>query len=187
MVVTCTHEHIIALNANTGEKVWSHPQKNNRNIHPNIPVYSDGLIFSTTGYKGGAMLLQLKDGGKAVEQVWKNDEMDNQMGSAVRIDNCVYASGHDNRYWFCVDWKTGETRYKESNMGECNVISADGMLYVYSTNGNMYFIKPDPDKLEIVSSFKAPLGEGPHWAHPVIHKGVLYVRHGDALMAFKVK
>ena len=26
-----------------------------------------------------------------------------------------------------------------------------------------------------------------HWAHPVIYQGVLYIRHGDTLMAFKVK
>ena len=187
MVVTCMHEHIIAFNANTGEKLWSFPQKNQRDIHPNIPIYSNGMIFSTTGYRGGAMLLRLKDGGKAVEQVWKNDEMDNQMGSAIRIGNYAYASGHNNKFWFCVDYKTGETKYKIADMGECNVISADGMLYVYSTNGNMYLIKPNPDKFEIVSSFKVSFGDGEHWAHTVIHEGVLYIRHGNALMAYKVK
>ena len=187
MVVTCTHEHIIAFNADTGEKLWSFPQKNFRNIHPNIPIYSDGMIFSTTGYKGGAMLLRLKDGGKAVEQVWKNDEMDNQMGSAIKIGNYVYTSGHENRYWFCVDWKTGETKYKESDMGECNVISADGMLYVYSTKGEMSLIKPDPNKFDRVSGFKVTLGTDTHWAHPIIHEGVLYIRHGNALLAYKVK
>jgi len=187
MVVTCSHEHIIAFNADTGEKLWSHPQKNQRNIHPNTPIYSDGMIFSTTGYRGGAMLLRLIDGGKAVEQVWKNDEMDNQMGSAIRIDDNVYTSGHGNSFWFCVDWKTGETKYKEKEMGECNVISADGLLYVYSTNGTMYLIKPNPEKLEILGSFKVTLGTGEHWAHNVIHKGILYLRHGDTLMAYNLK
>jgi outer membrane protein assembly factor BamB len=187
MVVTATHEHLIAFNSDTGEMLWSHPQKNNVNVHPNIPVYSDGMIFSTTGYNGGSMLLRLKDAGKAVEQVWRNDEMDNQMGSAIRIDNCVYASGHRNNYWFCVDWKTGETRYKVANSGECNVISADGMLYVYSDKGDMKLVKPNPNEYEPVSSFKVTLGTGPHWAHTVIHNGVLYIRHGDALMAYKVK
>jgi outer membrane protein assembly factor BamB len=187
IVVTAMHEHLIAFNADTGEMLWSFPQKNNVNVHPNIPVYSDGLIFSTTGYNGGAMLLRLKDGGKAVEQVWRNDEMDNQMGSAIRIGDYVYASGHRNNYWFCVDWKTGETKYKVSNSGECNVISADGMLYVYSDKGDMTLVKPNPNEYEPVSSFKVTLGTGPHWAHTVIHNGVLYIRHGDALMAYKVK
>jgi outer membrane protein assembly factor BamB len=188
MVVTNMHQQIIAFNAGTGEKLWSFPQKNAPyNIHPNIPIYSDGLIFSTTGYKGGSLLLRLTNGGKAVEQVWKNTELDNQMGSAVRIGDYVYASGHQNNNWFCVNWKTGETMYKTREVSPANVISADGMLYVYSEKGTMNLIKPNPDKFELISSFKVTLGTAQHWAHPVIHEGVLYIRHGDALMAYKVK
>ena len=187
MVVTCTKEHIIAFNADTGEKLWSFPQKNQRDIHPNVPIYIDGMILSTTGYRGGTVLLRLKNGGKEVEQVWKNEEVDNQMGSMVKIDDYLYASGHTNKYWFCIDWKTGETMYKIDDSGECNVISADGLLYVYSDMGVMRLIKPNPNQYELVSDFKVTLGTGPHWAHPVIHQGVLYLRHGDVLMAYKVK
>ena len=188
IVVTSMLKEIVAYNANTGELIWSHPQENQRNIHPNTPLYIDGMIFSITGYRGGAMLLRLKDGGKAVEQIWKNDEMDNQMGGAIKIGDYVYASGHTNRNWFCVDWKTGETKYKVNEIGECNVISADGMLYCYSDKGGtMNLVKPNPDKFELVSSFKVTLGTGEHWAHPVIHQGVLYLRHGDVLMAYGVR
>jgi outer membrane protein assembly factor BamB len=187
IVVTATFKHLIAFNANTGEKLWSHPQINYRNIHPNTPIYYNGMIFSTTGYKGGSMLLRLKDGGKAVDQVWMNNDLDNQMGGAIKIGDYVYASGHENRYWYCLDWKTGQTKYREGNLDECNVISADGMLYVYSTKGEMHLVKPDPEKFDKVSSFKVTLGDGPHWAHPVINDGVLYLRHGDALMAYQVR
>ena len=188
MVVTAMFQDIVAFNANTGEVVWSHPQKNFRNIHPNTPIYTDGMIFSTTGYKGGAMLLRLKDGGKSVEEVWKNEEMDNQMGGAMKVGDYVYASGHEaGRFWFCVDWKTGKTMYKERVFAQCNVIFADGMLYVYSDNGTMNLVKPNPEKVELVSSFKVTLGTREHWAHPVIHEGVLYLRHGDTLMAYKIK
>ena len=43
------------------------------------------------------------------------------------------------------------------------------------------------DDFTIVSSFKITKGSGPHWTQPVIHKGVLYIRHGEALMAYKIK
>ena len=186
MVVTHTRDHVIAFHANTGAKLWSHQQKNQRDIHPNTPIYHDGMIFSITGYRGGAMLLRLKDGGKAVEQVWKNAEMDNQMGGAIKVGDYVYASGHNHNYWFCVDWKTGETKYKVKELSPCNVIFADGMLYCYSETGVMGLVKPDPNKFDLVSNFKVTLGTGEHWAHPVIHQGVLYIRHGDTLMAYKV-
>jgi hypothetical protein len=67
------------------------------------------------------------------------------------------------------------------------VISADGMLYCYSEKGTMNLVKPNPDKFELVSSFDVKLGTGTHWAHPVINDGVLYIRHGDALMAYQIK
>jgi len=187
MVVTCMMQDIIAFNANTGEVLWSHQQKNDFNVHPNIPIYSDGMIFSLSGYGAGATLLRLKDGGKNVELVWTNKEMDNQMGSAIRIGNYIYAWGHYNKNFFCVDWKTGETKYKILEIGECNMISADGMLYCYSERGTMNLVKHNPNKFELTGSFLVPYGTGAHWAHPVIHDGVLYIRHGDVLMAYKIK
>jgi outer membrane protein assembly factor BamB len=178
---------IAAFNANTGELLWTFPLPSGNDINPNTPLYVDGMIFSITGYRGGAWLLRLKDGGKAVELVWENNEMDNQMGAAIKVGNYIYASGHQNKYWFCVDWKTGKTVYKVSDIAPCNVIFADGMLYCYSERGTMNLVRPNPDKFELVSSFKVPQGSGPHWAHPVIHNGVMYLRHGNALMAYKVK
>ena len=86
-----------------------------------------------------------------------------------------------------MDWKTGETKYMVPDIAPCNVIFADGMLYCYSERGTMNLVKPNPDKFELVSSFDVTLGTEQHWAHPVIHNGVLYLRHGDALMAYKVK
>jgi outer membrane protein assembly factor BamB len=186
MVVTNTHEQIIAFNADTGEKLWSHPQRNRHDIHPNTPIYSDGYVFSTTGYKGGSMLLRLIDGGKSVEQVWQSEGPDTQLGGAVKVGDYVYASGHQNRYWYCMDWKTGETKYRVRDMAPCNVIYADGMLYCYSEKGEMNLVKPNPDKFESVSSFKITLGTDQHWAHPVIRDGILYLRHGNALMAYKI-
>jgi outer membrane protein assembly factor BamB len=187
MVVTSMFDYMIALHANTGEMLWSYPQKSGHNIHPNTPLYHDGMIFSTIGDYGGSLMLRLKDGGKSVEEVWKNREPDNQKGGAVKVGDYLYTSGHMHRYWFCLNWNTGEILYRELNPAQYNVIFADGMLYCYSERGEMNLIRPNPEKLDIVSSFSVPLGTGPHWAHPVIQAGVLYIRHGDAIMAYCLK
>jgi outer membrane protein assembly factor BamB len=189
MVVTCFEYDIVAFNAETGEVLWRRPQLSENDLNPNIPIYHDGMILSVTGYRGGAWLYRLTDGGKDAKLVWHNKEMDNQMGSAIRAGDYIYASGHQaSRSWFCVDWKTGETKYQVRDIGPANVIFADGMLYVYSErDGTMNLVKPNPDKFELVSSFDVVYGTGPHWAHPVILNGVLYIRHGDALMAYKIK
>ena len=178
---------LTAFNAETGELLWALPQPSENDINPNTPMYTDGMIFFTTGYKGGSWLFRLKDGGKAAEQVWHNSEMDNQMGGAIKVGDYVYASGHmAARYWFCVDWKTGKTIYKDNSIAPCNVVYADGMLYCYSEKGTMNLVKPNPEKYEQVSSFNVTLGTNQHWAHPVIHKGIMYLRHGDTLMAYNI-
>jgi hypothetical protein len=60
------------------------------------------------------------------------------------------------------------------------------MLYCYSERGDVALVKPNPQKFEVVSSFRIRKGSGEHWAHPVIRDGRLYVRHGDALMVYDI-
>ena len=187
IVVTSIAEYIIAVNADTGEKLWSYPQTNRYNIHANTPIYSNGMIFSTTGYGQGSVMLKLTNGGKSVEEVWKQPLVDTQLGGSIKIDNYIYTSGHNNRFWFCLDWNTGEVKYQTRELAPCNVIFADEMLYCYSERGEMALVKPDSSKPDIISKFKVTLGTAQHWAHTVIHNGILYLRHGDALMAYNIK
>jgi len=186
IVVNNTVQYIVAFHAETGEKLWSYPQTNQFENHPNTPLYSDGMIFSFTGYGGGSMMLRLKEGGRAVEQVWKHD-VDNQMGGAIKIGDDIYVSGHRTRGWYCIDWKTGETKFKSDELGNGTIISADGMLYIYTDRGELALVKPNPEKFDVVSKCIITLGTNQHWAHLVIYDGVLYVRHGDTLMAYKIK
>jgi outer membrane protein assembly factor BamB len=64
---------------------------------------------------------------------------------------------------------------------------ADGRMYCYSEKGEMALVSADPSSFTVLSSFKVPLGSDQHWAHPVINNGKLYIRHGDALMVYKIK
>jgi hypothetical protein len=74
------------------------------------------------------------------------------------------------------------------NGNKGSIIYADGMLYCYDENtGDVALVKPSPKRFEIVSSFRVTEGSGQHWAHPAISDGRLYIRHGDALMAYDIK
>jgi outer membrane protein assembly factor BamB len=184
-VVNAIDSSLVAFNARTGELLWEVDQKNPYGHSPNTPIYADGCLFSTTGGGIGSVLLRLTNGGRSVEKVWTN-EMDNKIGGAVKVGDYVYGSGEKNRYWYCIDWHTGKTVYKDSKIGVGNVIAADGMLYCYSDRGEMALVEATPEKFNIVSQFKITLGTAQHWAHPVIYRGVLYVRHGNTLMAYKI-
>ena len=109
------------------------------------------------------------------------------MGAVVLIDGYIYGSGHKRRGWHCLDWKTGKIQFSQRAVGsKGNIIYSDGMIYCYSENGTVALVKPDPQRLEVVSAFKIQKGSGEHWAHPVIKRARLYVRHGNALMVYDI-
>jgi outer membrane protein assembly factor BamB len=131
-------------------------------------------------------MLRLTNGGRTVSKVWEMPELAHTTGHVVKFGDHLY--GPDTRTgWHCGDWQTGKVLYSDRTLSVGNIIAADGMLYIYSDKGEMALVKPNPQKLEIASKFNITLGTGEHWAHPVIYQGVMYVRHGDSLMAYKVK
>ena len=190
-IVTMMASHILGIDVETGKKLWSIPYENNRKIHPNTPVY-DGknMLLCAGGYDKGSIMLRFTNGGRSVEKVWEQAELKSKLGGIVKIGNYAYLGGDDRtcRFWSCVDWNTGEIKYKDNSITVGAVIAdADGMLYCYSERGEMALVKATPEKFDLVSKFMITMGTDQHWAHPVIYQGVLYVRHGNTLMAYKIK
>ncbi|KAA6324008.1 Outer membrane protein assembly factor BamB [termite gut metagenome] len=185
-IVTMTAKHIVGIDVSNGKKLWAFEQVNRTDVHANTPVYGDSMLLCTSGYGKGSAMLRLTNGGRSVEQVWFSQQLDSRIGAMVKVGNYAYGSGDNNRFWFCVDWMTGEIKYKENILPIGNVIAADGMLYCYSDRGDFALAKITPEKFDIVSRFPITLGTNQHWAHSVIYKGVLYVRHGNTLMAYKI-
>ena len=188
LIVTITAENIVGLEAATGKMLWSHESKNKNSIHSNTPVYANNRILCTSVDKGCTML-QLSDGGRKSEVVWEIPVLDNMMGAMVKIGGYIYGSGsgYKEKFWYCVDWETGEIIYKDPKLTAGVTIAADNRLYCYTDKGEMALVDATPEKFEIVGKFPITMGTDQHWAHPVIYQGVLYVRHGNTLMAYKIK
>jgi hypothetical protein len=53
--------------------------------------------------------------------------------------------------------------------------------------GDVVLLEASPDECRIRGHFQAPTGAGPAWAHPVIHGGRLYLRHGDLLLCYDLR
>ncbi|PKQ64745.1 hypothetical protein BZG01_13780 [Labilibaculum manganireducens] len=187
LLVTHTSSSIIGVDAETGTLLWSFDHPNKYSIHPNTPLYKDGYLFCFSGYGKGGVMLELVEDGAGVKEVWRNELMDNQMGGAVLLDGKIYGSGHTNREWFCLDWKTGEVLHSAKMLSNGNVVYADGKLYCYGDSGEVALVDVSNGSFEKVSSFRVPFGEKQHWAHLVINNKRLYVRHGSSLMAYSIK
>jgi len=186
-----TATSIIGLDANTGEMYWRVHQFQDNKIHANTPVYFDGkLLISSASRKdsSGLVLLQLSPDGKKAEIAWRNKEFINLMGGFILKDGFIYGGAYLQPKWFCIDTKTGQTKYIAKELGGGPVIYADGLFYCYAENdGEMALAGGTPEGFSIISKFKVPLGTAQHWAHPVIADGKLYIRHNNALMVYDIK
>jgi len=187
-VVTMTAEHILGIDIETGQMRWSYYFKERNSVHPNTPFYIDNTLLIQAPEKG-AVLLKFNNGGNVVEKIWEEAKLDPITGHAVIIGDYIYTSGYlrgANNFWYCANRHTGEIMYKDNAISAGAVIYADGKLYCYSEKGEMALVNPTPEKFDVVSKFLVTTGTGQHWTHPVIYKGVLYIRYGDALMAYSI-
>ena len=132
-------------------------------------------------------MLELSADGSSVSQKWFSERFDSRMGGAVLHDGHIYTSGDRNKYWYAIDWETGEEKYAENALAVGVVIFADGMLYCYGQRGELVLAEATPAGFEKKGQIKIELGSDQHWAHPMIQDGVLYLRHGNAMMAYKIK
>ncbi|NQT79534.1 MAG: PQQ-binding-like beta-propeller repeat protein [Candidatus Aminicenantes bacterium] len=187
LLLTMTAKSVVGIDADTGEYLWRHSHVTDYNVHANTPLYHNGYLYTVSGYDTGGQMFKLSEDGKGVRRVWSQETLDSQMGAVVLVDGYIYGSGHQNRGWHCLEWKTGKVRYTAREIGNKGaIIFSDGMMYCYSERGDVALVKPNPQKFEVVSSFQIKKGSGEHWAHPVVKDGRLYIRHGDALMVYHI-
>lgn len=186
--VTVSHEYLMGLDIRNGELLWSFKEDSVKleGEYCNTPIYSDGFIYGVSGVKkgNGAYKLELSPDGKMITEVWRNRNVKNAIGGFVKIENQLFTTSDDNKLK-CLDLKTGIVVDSLRNL-RGSIIYADNLLYCYSDNGNMNLIKPTTPKMEVLSKFKIETGTKEHFSHPVISNGVLYIRHGKALMAYKI-
>lgn len=189
MLVTLSHEYLLGLQLLNGELLWSHKEDSvkREGEYCNTPVYANGFIYGASGVEkgSGAYKLELSPDGKKIREVWRNGNVKNAMGGFVKIDDRLFCTSKDNKLK-CLDVKTGIVTDSIGNL-RGSIIYADKQLYCYSDNGNMNLIKLTANTMEVVSKFRIRKGSREHFSHPAISNGVLYVRHGNALMAYEIK
>ncbi len=187
LLVTHLDSHIIGVDAVSGKLLWTYPHPNQWSVHANTPIYHDGAVFCFSGYGQGGVKLKLSADGSAITREWATPTMDNRIGGAVLINGTLYGSGDKNRFWMALDWKTGEVKYQVPGLANGTVVYADGRLFGYTDRGELFMAKADPGGFDVTSKTRVTLGTAQHWAHPVIDRGRLLIRHGNALIAYKIK
>jgi outer membrane protein assembly factor BamB len=195
LFVTFTAAKLLGLDAETGELLWSHHQdvyteEERKKIgigdsHANSVIYRDGSIYYAAGDGNGGVRLSLSEDGSEITQVWRNPGFDSFFGGVVLIGNHLYTSGTHSQFLYSIDATTGILT-DSLKIGQGALIAANQMLYYYNQRGQIFLLSYTEGKMKEVSSFKITKGTRHHFAHPVIHNGMLYQRRGDALMAYDI-
>ena len=192
-----TSEDLVGIDAGNGDILWTHNlsqyhgDSNGKGEAANVPLYYDGQIFETYGNSQKGSMFNLSPDGRSISLKWQNDNLDTHIGGLVLVNGNIYGSTMENNssgQWASVNWETGKTNWETKWITKGSIIAADGMLYCYEDrSGNIGLVKPDPEKFDLISSFKIKKGSGPHWAHPAIYDGNLLVRHGDYLVVYNLR
>jgi outer membrane protein assembly factor BamB len=197
LILAATATHLIAIHPANGEVAWSFnylaaTQKDTEAlIWTNTPIWHHNEIYISMGYDFPSIMLKMNADATAVVEKYTNEILDNHHHGVVLVDGYVYASNWINNgrgNWVCMNWNTGDIMWETEWENKGSVIYADELLYIYEERrGNVALVRPNPEKLDIISSFRITDGSGPHWAHPFISDGKLFIRHGDVLMVFDIK
>ena len=186
IIVTFSVNALFGLDATTGELLWSHKQHMLKyNQHNNTPVFKNGYKYYVAGDGNGGVKLEVSPEGTSIKEVWKNPEMVSTIQGFVVMNDRLYCHGK-NSWLKSFDLKTGQA-VDSLRVKLGNIISADGKLFCYSDNGTVNLISVGGDKMKITGTLKIEKGINQHFAHPTIHDGVLYLRHGNALMAYDIR
>ena len=187
LITSCSSAHGFGVDADTGKLLWTVPLKNPHGVNASTPIYGSGSVYYVTPYTEMGRAYRLVTEGQALtaEHIWTSP-LDTVTGAAVLVDGTLFAAGYrESKWWFGVDWQTGETKYELKDFTTGAAIYADGRLYCLDEKGSAGLLKPGPDGLDIAGRF-ALVAEKVRdaWTHPVLHDGRLYLRYHDTLWCY---
>jgi len=188
ILVNASRYFLFAVDCSTGELLWSYRIKGAKDDaqHCNTPIYKDGSIYLAfgKGTENGTTKLELSPDGKGVKELWSNNQVRNAMGGFVIVGNALFAT-IENNYLKAVELNQG-TIVDSVKVRNGSLIFADNKFICYGNNGEVNLINYDQKKLNVTGKLKIEKGSKDHSAHPVLANGILYIRRGKGLMAYKV-
>jgi outer membrane protein assembly factor BamB len=155
--------------------------------HCNSVVYRDGYLYFVPSeeHGQGTIKLSLSPDGRSLDEVWRNRNVVNVFEGFVVVDSVLYTT-MENKKLLGLDTESGSVRHSVRSVSG-SIVHADNKLIIYGHNGRMQLFSLESGAPELKSEFRIREGNGHHFSFPVIAGGVMYIRRGDALMAFAVR
>lgn len=162
---------VAAIHLSDGRLIWSHPWKTEYDVNAADPIMLRDNVFISSGYDRGGALLKIS--GKSASVVWENKNMRNHFNSCVLLEGYVY--GFDESELKCVDFNTGQVRWRQGGLGKGSLMAADGKLIVLSERGELVIVDARSTGFNALS--RAQVLGGKCWSAPVLANGLIYCRN----------
>ena len=188
---------LVGFRPKDGKVLWTYNLAGGEANIP-TPIVRGDYVYCCSSYGSGAVLLKLSadgaDGVKA-EKVYhlSANVAENLCGQSVLVGDCTYTGkGGYSGEPLCIEFLTGKVMWKGKQVGAgvAGVTAADGKIIFRAESGHVSLIEASPKQFNLISSFKpddGSKGSEPHWSHPVVSHGLLFIRQHDTLYAYDLR
>jgi outer membrane protein assembly factor BamB len=189
--------------AKDGKLLWQMPIfKGHSYAAAAMPIVKDNFVYVSVGYSHGCHLFEFDKSFKATEKytVKSQKVMKNTHGGVILIDDKLY--GHsEGAGWVCQVFKTGKSDWNnktEIATRSGSITAAEGLLYLYSEDGEVGLAQSTPDAMNLISSFNIPetssfpktrktSQSARAWNYPVIANGHLFLRDCELIYCYDIR
>jgi outer membrane protein assembly factor BamB len=181
---------LAAITLKEGKEIWDVEWVTNHDVNATTPVTKDNLVLITSGYNTGGEVLKVNK--SDAEVVWKNRLFASHHSDPFIIDGHIYGYSGDsiqNKGVFkCIELETGIEKWGTKEIGWGTCVAVDDYLLCCDVKGNLFLIKPDPEKFVEIARIPKIWGKvkGATWTIPVLANGKLYLRFKERLMCFDI-
>ncbi len=173
---------LIVAEARTGREIWRTAWETDWDVNAPTPIFHDGHLFVSSGYRTGCALYKLTAAGDRLsgETVWGISKvLMSKFQTCVLSDGVLYGSDQ-NRSLKCVEFLTGKELWSADGYANATVILADGHLVVLTERGRLVIAKASPKEFKPTAEAEILTG-GPQrnrcWTIPTLCSGKLYARN----------
>lgn len=189
-LVIALADHIVGLNPNNGDLLWSHPHKCDWGLNISLPVWgADNILLVSSAYSGGSRALQLnqRDGKTTVKELWASRRFRVHHGTMIRLGDLVVGSSGDfgPAPMTAVDVRTGNTVWQDRTFPKANFVYADGKVILLDEDGALALVTFSPLGMKVIS--KTNLLTHLSWTPPTLAGTKLYVRDRKSIVALDLR
>ncbi len=187
--VTLTGKGVIGVDAKDGTPLWRYDRPANSTASIPTCIHYGQTIFGASGYGtgGGTVWITRTPQGFNAKEMYFTKDMQNHHGGVIRVGDYIYGASNPGLLT-CINYRTGETVWKDRGPGKCAILYADGMLYCRDEKGPITLVEATHEGYRQRGRFDQPnRSEREAWPHPVIAGGKLFIRDQDVLLCYEVK